>query len=362
MRKIEITFLSNYSWDAPNVLELLCETASFIEQDIRYFSKPESIFKKKKKINCPLKNIECKKLQNISVKFSQIPLIKNIQNYIIEKQIFESNPKIKKRILFFNNLDSLKNQSVKMKKYFDKLVFLCEDYAETNERLTSNCEIADCILVIPQTMVSILKKMYPNKRIVLWPQPTSCHNIESLNQEKKTLLDNLLEKIPEPRIIYSGYGLDRLNREIYMKCVSHFENYSFLSFGNKIPDVPKNMYIIPPVSKCEMLYIISKCQMGFMPYDIGNTHNKHCVPLKLFDYFSTGLPVVSSKLININHMHDIIYFCETNEEFIRAIYSSLNDSRESENRQRRKQIYNYHNTKERSNDLKILIDQLLNIH
>ena len=362
MRKTEITFLSNYSWNAPNVLELLCETASFLDDEIRYFSKPVSIFKNKEKNNSPLTNIECNKLYNISVKFSKIPLIRLLQDYIIEKQIFKINPKIKKRILFFNNLDSLKNQSEKMKEYFDKLVFLCEDYSEINDRLISNCKIADCILVIPKTMLSILKKVYPEKRIVLWPQPTSCQNIEILKQENKNLLDKLLENIPEPRIIYSGYGLNRLNREVYMKCASHFKNYSFLSFGDKTTDSRNNMYIIPPVSKPEMLYIISKCQIGFMPYDISDPHNKHCVPLKLFDYFSIGIPVVSSKLININHMNDIIYLCGTCEEFICAIDSSLKESRVSSNRQRRKQIYKYHNTKERSNDLKLLIDQLLDSH
>ena len=41
----EITFLSNFSWSNPNVLELLCESAAFNNFKVRHFSKPRSILK-----------------------------------------------------------------------------------------------------------------------------------------------------------------------------------------------------------------------------------------------------------------------------------------------------------------------------
>ena len=96
-----------------------------------------------------------------------------------------------------------------------------------------------------------------------------------------------------------------------------------------------------------MLYFISQCNVGFMPYEISDPHNLHCVPLKLFDYFSAGLPVVSSKLLNISQYKELLFLCETAEEFESAIEKSLKE-RMSRKLVKAKTVYQSHSTNKTS--------------
>ena len=118
-----ITFLSNFSWSNPNVLELLCETASFSNFQVRHISKPRSFLKKKRKSNMdsPIKGIESQNLFNFSTRSSSLPYLNRLQNHFLWKQIQSNCSKPNKRILFYNNLDSLAGLRDKFKHTVDLL-------------------------------------------------------------------------------------------------------------------------------------------------------------------------------------------------------------------------------------------------
>jgi len=357
----EITFLSNYSWDNPNVLELLCETASYKEKNIRYFSKPQSIFKNffKCKIKSYIKSIDCKPLFNLSIKFCKIPYISILQNKFIWKQIYKKEKENVVRILIYNNLDSLSNLNKLLINHFDLLIYLCEDYSDLNKRLTFNCDLADSIFVIPKSMVEVIQNKFFNKKIIHWPQPVTNISLNDLSIQDKIIVDETLSKIPEPRIIYSGHGLDRLDKNIFLKISQSYPNYSFIYFGEKSTITADNIFQLPSFTKHQMKYIISKSQLGFMPYDVTNPHNYHCVPLKLFDYFSAGLPVVSSYLINVQHYDHLVYMCKSFDEFNAALKKGLDESKYSKKRIQRKEIYNYHSSFSRCEDFDKTLSQLI---
>ena len=174
-RNCSNAFLSNFSWSNPNVLELLCETASFSNFQVRHISKPRSFFKKKRKLemDSPIMGIESKNLFNFSTRSSSLPYLNSLQNHFLWKQIQSKCNKTNNRILFYNNLDSLAGLRDKFMEHFDLLIYLCADYSELNERLLLNCHIADIIFVIPPSMHEILQEQFPKKRIVLWPQPVT---------------------------------------------------------------------------------------------------------------------------------------------------------------------------------------------
>ena len=357
----EITFLSNFSWSNPNVLELLCETASFSNFQVRHISKPRSFLKKKRKLemDSPIMGIESKNLFNFSTRSSSLPYLNILQNHFLWKQIQSKCNKTNKRILFYNNLDSLAGLRDKFMEHFDLLIYLCADYSELNERLLLNCHIADIIFVIPPSMHEILQEHFPKKRIVLWPQPVTSAFHSPLDENQKVKIDLALSEIPEPRLIYAGQGIDRLDNNIYQSISRRFSSCSLISFGGNYIRRVGNLFVIPPVSKQEMLYIISQCQVGFMPYNISDPHNLHCVPLKLLDYFSVGLPVVSSKLINITQYKELLHLCETLDDFESGIEKSLVEEIDSDWREKRKEVYFSHSTKKTSDRFKDLIVQLV---
>ena len=356
----EITFLSNFCWSHPGTLELLSETASFKNFKVIHFSKPCSIFNKKNTTEkSPLLGVESKDLINFSVKLSSVPILDKLQNMYLWKQIKSACNKKRKKILIYNNLDSLEGLSNKLVDHFDKLIFLCADYSGFNERLKINCDIADAIFVVPKSMHQLLLNQYPDKRLVLWPQPVTSIFNSPLQENQKVKIDKILKQIPQPRLIYAGLGLDRLNKKIYRDISNQFPYCSFVSFGGDRMIKEGNQYVVPTISKQEMLYFISQCKVGFMPYDIKDPHNLHCVPLKLFDYFSAGLPVVSSKLLNISQYKELLFICETAEEFESGIEKSLKEGVESDACEKRKMIYQSHSTRKTSNEFKNFINELL---
>ena len=357
----EITFLSNFSWGNPNVLELLCETASFCNFKVRHISKPRSFLKKKRKSNkdLPIMGVESKNLYNFSTRALPFLFLNKLQNFFLWEQIQSKYNSPSRKILFFNNLDSLSGLKQKFEDHYDLLIYLCADYSDQNERLLLNCDIADVIFVIPPSMKQLLGKQYPKKRIVQWPQPVTSIFHSPLDENKKFKFNKILSEIPKPRLIYAGQGIDRLDKKIYHCIAQRFSSCSLISFGGNKIHRNGNLFVIPPVSKQEMLYIISKCQVGIMPYDISDPHNLHCVPLKLFDYFSAGLPVVSSKLLNISQYKDVLFLCDTIEEFVSGIEKSLREGNESDNCNKRKMIYQSHSTRKTCDKFDRCIKELL---
>ena len=182
----EITFLSNFCWSHPGTIELLCETASYKNFSVRHFSKPHSIFTRKKPTEkSQILDVESKDLVNFSVKLSKIPILNKLQNKYLWKQIESRCNKNRKKVLIYNNLDSLEGLSDKLTDHFDKLIFLCADYSRLNERLKVNCDIADVIFVVPKSMHQLLLNQYPEKKIVLWPQPVTSTFNSPLKRNQK---------------------------------------------------------------------------------------------------------------------------------------------------------------------------------
>ncbi len=101
------------------------------------------------------------------------------------KQIKSTCHKKRKKVLIYNNLDSLEGLSNKLINHFDILIFLCADYSALNERLKVNCDIADGIFVVPKSMHQLLFNQYPEKRLVLWPQPVTSIFNSPLQKIKK---------------------------------------------------------------------------------------------------------------------------------------------------------------------------------
>ena len=53
------------------------------------------------------------------------------------------------------------------------------------------------------------------------------------------------------------------------------------------------------------------------------------MPLKVFDYFHAGLPVVSTPIVNLWEFSDTIYFGDDAEELCRAVQSALDEPADS---------------------------------
>lgn len=354
---IRLTFLSNFSWSNQNVLELLCETACLGGYQSYYFPKPISVFRKRsvsEMEDYPKKCITSD-LKILPLICNKIPLLKHVQRKILCKYILQSISQEKHDILFYNNLDGIDVIAKKLRSHFKKLVFICADYSEIDNRFNASAKIADKIIVIPKSMIEPIEKVYPGKSI-LWPQPTSSQMVQKTNRDR---VKQLLSRIPKPRIIYAGSLTGRVDQSMYERIAQNIPTVSFVSVGDDFYQKNKNVYEIPWLKKNDMIFFISQCQVGFLPYDLSNLHNFHCVPLKLLDCLSTGMPVVITKLKNIDDFHSFVFLAETEIELLRALETALSEKKDAEIRINRKKKVEMHLTVNLVQKLDHLIEELI---
>lgn len=357
--KVCITFLSNFSWSNQNVLELICETASFAKFKVNYFPKPLPIYKKRSdsELFCDLEGYNGFDLKILPYFTKNIPLVNKLQKILLHTYIIDKIDTTKENFLFYNNLDVVSIIRDNLRSSFSKLIYLCADYSELDERVLSNAEIADKIIVCLPTMQKLVESKFPNKTF-LWPVPTSNEysNIKSISSHR---ISTLLSQIPKPRVVYAGFKTNRVDENIYKSVANKMPEVSFVSFGSKNLTKNKNIYEAPWLEKHEMHSFLSECQAGFMPYDLSNPHNLHCIPLKLFDFLAEGLPVVSSKLINIQDFNSLIYFSETVEEYAFCLQKALHEDAKSELRKERKKRAQQHQTTNLTHKLDELLATLV---
>lgn len=100
---------------------------------------------------------------------------------------------------------------------------------------------------------------------------------------------------------------------------------------------------------------MEKGDIGMMPYDCFTEKNLHCSPLKVFDYFLAGLPVVSTPTTPLWDFEDLIYFDETEREFSSAIRRALDEPAQSPKRTMR-MAHSTESLAKRLEELEVLSD------
>lgn len=132
-------------------------------------------------------------------------------------------------------------------------------------------------------------------------------------------------EIPRPRLGYLGPVTNRLNTQLPAQVLSSRPDWHFIHFGADKCLPIANVHAIPWREAKNLGEVIANLDVGFMPYDCYDNKNFHCMPLKLFDYFSKGIPVVSTPIVNLWEFSDTIYFGDDAEELCRAVQSALDE-------------------------------------
>jgi glycosyltransferase involved in cell wall biosynthesis len=161
-----------------------------------------------------------------------------------------------------------------------------------------------------------LYQMKHNLRPDIQQVPLGFDDISFKRAERKTspTIDRLFAHIPKPIIGYCGYLTFRLDYALLMKIILDAPDISFVFLGpikifpqelseketrrliERLISLP-NVYMIPPISsKEETARAVSHFDIGIIPYNISLAYNRYCYPMKLFEYFYLGKPVISTPI------------------------------------------------------------------
>jgi glycosyltransferase involved in cell wall biosynthesis len=225
------------------------------------------------------------------------------------------------------------------------LVYVCMDYWELGGQL--DVELADLTLVIPRTMFDKLRARWGQK-IHQIPQLVDLRPYRALRAAAAED-PPMLAGIPRPRLGYAGPACNRLKTTVLAELLERHREWSFISFqwgygpSAATPAVPlPNAYLLPWQDQEGLARCVAAFDVGFMPYDCSSALQFNCVPLKLFDYFALGLPVVATPILHLREYTGLVYLGETAEELERAVKEALAEPRDSPKRQRRREVAEAH--------------------
>ena len=129
-------------------------------------------------------------------------------------------------------------------------------------------------------------------------------------------------------IVYLGAVRDIINHNIILKISINFPNDKIYIIGPILTKFEKlykqkNIIFIGQIKHSLVPRYLKKSHIGILPYKI-NTFTKSINPLKIYEYISSGLPVVSTNLPNVtnlikNYPKIKIFKAKSDDAFIKHI-------------------------------------------
>ena len=192
--------------------------------------------------------------------------------------------------------------------YLAKLEKSYSETLESSDLVFANCQpLADAFQHYAPPI-----KVVPNgaERLALMPERDIPADIASLKG---------------PVIGYVGNLRDRIDWMLLNDVVRAWPEASFVFIG-PASDSPNalqlaehpNVYMPGVVPYGQVLAYLRSFDVGIVPH-LRNRLTERMNPLKLYNYFAAGLPVVTSDVSNIDEMRDSLSIAHTPEEFLQAI-------------------------------------------
>jgi len=128
-----------------------------------------------------------------------------------------------------------------------------------------------------------------------------------------------LEKLKKPIVGYFGTMNTWANLPAIAYLAKRFPHCSFIVIGRSmIPMTPlegiENVHYLGQVPYSELPQYARYFDVGLIPY-VQNIYIQAVNPLKLMEYYAVGIPVIATRLANIEDVPGPLYFADTHEEF-----------------------------------------------
>ncbi len=134
------------------------------------------------------------------------------------------------------------------------------------------------------------------------------------------------ENIPSPIAVYIGAIHEWFDADLVYGSAVSLPEYSFVIIGPVERDLSKlekldNVFILGKKPYERIAQFLYNADVGIIPFDTVNHMNliESINPLKLYEYFACGLPVVSMKWHQLESLNSPAFLCNNKEEFINAI-------------------------------------------
>jgi hypothetical protein len=333
---------STWDWDVFNVPERVALALASRGARVLYCAMPVSRFHHSR---APLREVVGGVYrfvpEYLGSKLSSLPIIGNLQWEVVARQIIAhaKTLQLKDPVFLYSHVEHMTALCKAMREAGFPLVHICMDYPEAYQ--FELIELSDQTLVIPKAVFHELRAKYGEK--IQWI-PQSIHLSASFQKSPVREEPAQLAAIPRPRLGYLGPIFARLNLPILREFLAQNRNWHFVYFGESNDLPAPNAHAMAWRTPEELAKLVASFDVGLMPYDCTEMKNLHCSPLKLYDYFLAGLPVVATPILAISEFKDLIYAGSTAQELTDAVDRALREPPDSPQRALRVDVARAHST------------------
>jgi hypothetical protein len=278
----------------------------------------------------------------LGARVSFLPVVGKLQWRMVARQIIaHANAlKLQNQVFLYSHVDGITPLCEEMRGAGFPLIHICMDYPEPYQY--ELIELSDQTLVIPKSVFHELRAKYGDK---IYSIPQSIHLTTAMRQDNGSRKEPVqLAAVPRPRLGYLGPIFARLNLPMLREFLTQNRNWHFVYFGESKDLQLPNAHAVAWQSPEELPRFVASFDVGMMPYDSSNKKNLHCAPLKLYDYFLTGLPVVATPILAFLEFKDLIYLGGTAQELSDAVVRALEEPADSPKRPLRIEVARAHST------------------
>lgn len=331
--------LSGWGWFSFNVPERLALSLARSGARVLYCENPASVFRGKARSLTQIEQgVFALGLKFLGHRLNRSSLLRQLQGKFLAHQILTECEKLelKDPIFVYPHGDYCLTLSREFKARGFKLIHIAMDYEPALQ--IEHVRNSDITLCIPHESYKEFQSQFGEK-VRLLPQ------ISAVGVAKPSIespAPSYLKKLPSPKLMYFGNLTGRVDRNLLSRLLAAHPEWQFFAFDQETRRLSANEHALAWQPYTNSSVILANVDVGVMPYDCATPKNLHCVPLKLFDYFTHGLPVVSTPIMFVQDFQDLVYVGHTPEEFAHAIRRALDEPLTSSKRTRRREIARAH--------------------
>jgi glycosyltransferase involved in cell wall biosynthesis len=329
--------ISGWTWDAANVPERFALALAYAGSRVLYCENPVSPLRKARRLSEVDNGVFAFSPRFLGHRLNFGPL-RSVQARLLADTILKRAAALRLRepIFVYPHGDYSLPLCREFKRRGFRLINICMDYEV--EAVREHVRESDLALVIPRAAYEELHAEFGD-RVRLIPQFSLGDALGGLDGLSESAS---LRGIPRPRLGYLGNLSGRISLPLLQETLVQHPEWHFVSFERKKWLPLANEHVLSWRTRNELRAILAGIDVGFMPYDSNTPKNLHCVPLKLFDYFACGLPVVSTPITFLRQYEDLVYIGSTGSELSEAVSRALSEPADSPKKKKRVSLSGEH--------------------
>ena len=200
-------------------------------------------------------------------------------------------------------------------------------------------ERVDCMFAISESL--LLARRPKCRRGVFLPQGVDTGHFDSVAKP----IPDIMQSFRKPIVGFFGLIAPWINSDLILKCANQYPDASFVLIGKvgideKLFRSAKNVHLLGEIPYEDLPCYAQAFDVGLIPFK-KNELTIASNPLKMLEYLSLGLPVVSTDLPEVKRFDDVVHVASSDEEFIRLIRTALDNNTPSDRVERRGRALEY---------------------